>query len=680
MLTVYSIQGSPGASTTAMHLAARWASTGREVLLIEADPDGGSLSHNFGIQFTPGSASFVASGLPALSNHLIDHCQDVLFENLHVMPAPSSPTGARGIFQALADFADELRTISANEMAVIVDGGRLTTKTATSKLTSRAAAVAVVCRHNSQLSNLEDLRGVLAADPNGDGPQGCAVAVGRSPMDAEEWHDNFGLTFCGSIELVTDMASDLSAYLTRSKRKSKKWRASLEQVGEKLYAYAQPPVPDSSGPSRPAEQTSPTGAQRPEDADQAASAAMAPAAETSVGPDPAGYGQAPPMATAPGAEYAQVPPSRPDEAQTPGYGQSHFLPPTPQAQPDYSQSDYQPPPHEQSPPEAHQQPQYQPPPHEQSPPEAHQQPQYQPPPHEQSPPEAHQQPQYQPPPHEQSPPEAHQQPQYQPPPHEQSPPEAHQQPQYQPPPHEQSPPEAHQQPQYQPPPHEQSPPEAHQQPQYQQPPHEQSPPEAHQQPQYQPPPHEQSPPEAHQQPQYQPPPHEQSPPEAHQQPQYQPPPHEQSPPEGYQPQYQQPQYQQPAHEQSPPGGYQQPQYQPPAHEQSPPGAYQQPYEQPQYQQPAHEQSPPGGYQPAYEQPQYQQPPHGQSPPGGYQQPGPSAFGDPPLLGERPGSGVPLLGAEPPRRPYISPTGSFRDWAVKLHDLDSRDATAHRRGV
>ena len=136
VLTVYSTQGSPGASTTAMHLAAHWASEGREILLIEADPAGGSLSHNLGIQFTPGSASFVASGLPVQSNHLIDHAQDVLFENLHVMPAPASPTGARGIFDTFADFSEELRTISENEMAVIIDGGRMTADTAASALTT----------------------------------------------------------------------------------------------------------------------------------------------------------------------------------------------------------------------------------------------------------------------------------------------------------------------------------------------------------------------------------------------------------------------------------------------------------------------------------------------------------------------------------------------------------------
>ena len=323
MLTVYSTQGSPGASTTAMHLAAHWASEGREILLIEADPAGGSLSHNLGIQFTPGSASFVASGLPVQSNHLIDHAQDVLFENLHVMPAPASPTGARGIFNTFADFSEDLRTISENEMAVIIDGGRVTADTAASGLTTSAAGVMVVCRNNNQLPSLEDLRDVLAANHGGDGPQGCSVAVGKSPMSPEEWQENCGLTFCGSIEIVPDMATDLSAYLARSKRKSKKWRASLEEVGEKLYPYAQPPV--SNRPRRPAAAAAPPDTEVSGDAGQATPAAAAtfdPAAQ-----DPAGYGQAPPIAPPEGfPDYGQAPPMAP--VPQPGYGQSHYLPPT----------------------------------------------------------------------------------------------------------------------------------------------------------------------------------------------------------------------------------------------------------------------------------------------------------------------------------------------------------------
>ncbi|MYE08425.1 MAG: hypothetical protein F4Y05_02340 [Acidimicrobiaceae bacterium] len=315
MLTVYSTQGSPGASTTALHLAAHWASMGREVLLIEADPAGGSLSRNLGIQFTPGSASFVASGLPVLSSNLIDHAQDVLFENLHVMPAPATPAGATGIFRTFADSSDDLRAISENEMAVIIDGGRITADTAVSMLTTGAAGVLVVCRDNSQLSSLEPLREVFAAGPEHDGPHGFVTTIGKSALDDEEWLQSYGLTFCGAIGVDADMAADIAGHLNRNKRKSKKWRHGLERVGEKLYPVAQPPPSGRSREPRPAEQPAPRGTEPADDAGPAAAA-------------PPAYEPRPPDAYAPEA-YAptQYPPPVYEPGSPEAYPAGHHLPP-----------------------------------------------------------------------------------------------------------------------------------------------------------------------------------------------------------------------------------------------------------------------------------------------------------------------------------------------------------------
>ena len=331
MLTIYSGQGSPGASTTAMHLAALWASQDREVLLIEADPDGGSISHNLGIQFTPGSASFVASGQSVQSNHLIDHAQDVLFANLHVMPAPASPTGARGIFAVLADVADELRTISENEMAVIIDGGRISAETAASGLTAASAGTVVVCSDSSDLSSLNHLTDALSARPDIEAPAGFAVSVGKSPISDDDWRDTHSLTFGGSIETLSDTA-DLSVFLNRTKRKNKKWLTSLEQVGEALYPYAHPPM--SNRPRRTSEDSAP---------DTQPAAEAEPVADEPVGGDPAVYGEAPqtvpdsgfpayqpPMApAAQGYETYETPhdPAQPHPQWQQDYPPAHYLPP-----------------------------------------------------------------------------------------------------------------------------------------------------------------------------------------------------------------------------------------------------------------------------------------------------------------------------------------------------------------
>ena len=240
MLTICSGQGSPGASTTAVYIAALWASMDREVLLIEADPAGGSLSHHLGIQFTPGSASLIASGSPIVKSHLIDHSQDVLFEHLHILPAPPSPMAAKRIVKTLANHAEKLRKLSENEMAVIVDLGRITANPSSTRIMLNSAAVTVVLRPNSNLSNLDHLQQVVTMDPAEGKPVGSVVTIGKSLWTQEEWQEHHGLLLQGSIAKVPDMTGDLSAFLTRKKRKSRKWRRSLEVVGERLFEYAMP--------------------------------------------------------------------------------------------------------------------------------------------------------------------------------------------------------------------------------------------------------------------------------------------------------------------------------------------------------------------------------------------------------------------------------------------------------
>ncbi|WP_419947076.1 hypothetical protein [Candidatus Poriferisodalis sp.] len=240
MLTVYSSYRSPGASTTAIYLAAQWASTGRQVLLIEADGTAGTLSQKLGIQFTPGTASFMASGKPVTAASLVDHAQDVLFNDLHVMPTPSSPSGARSIAERFAHLGEELRDIADSEMAVIVDAGRLTPEARASELTTSAAAVLIVTRDNAQLPSLEHVHGGLAEEPDMPGPLGLVATVGPSPLKEDEWRSQHGLSFVGSVELTAERGTDLSMFMSRGKRKSRKLRSSIDKLADKLYEFAFP--------------------------------------------------------------------------------------------------------------------------------------------------------------------------------------------------------------------------------------------------------------------------------------------------------------------------------------------------------------------------------------------------------------------------------------------------------
>ncbi len=294
MLTVYSAHGSPGASTTAMYLAAQWASTDTEVLLIEADPGGGSLSHHLGIQFTPGAASFVASGLPVRGGNLIEHSQDVLYNNLHVMPATSSPAGAREIARCWEGQARALREVAETEMAVIIDGGRITADSASAALSAHAAGVVVVARGDSSPTTLQHLGALLSAEACGAGVHRSAVTVGDSALSAEEWAEQCDLAFAGAIKQFPDVSGDLAAFLNRNKRKSKRWRLSLEEVAAELLPYAKP-EPGASGQRAAADdgptlrivETPPEQAPAPEPAAAPAPEPSAPAPEPTAVPPPA---------------------------------------------------------------------------------------------------------------------------------------------------------------------------------------------------------------------------------------------------------------------------------------------------------------------------------------------------------------------------------------------------------
>ena len=359
MLTVYSTQGSPGASTLAVYLAAQWASSDREVALIEADPTAGSLSQKLGIQFTPGTASFVAAGKPVTAANLIEHTQDVLFNNFHAMPTPSGPSGARTVAEKFSRLGEELRDISDRELAIIVDGGRLTAQTRTSELTTSAAAVLVVSSGEVHLPSLEHMAGALVDDPTQPGPLGLVATVGPSPLTAAEWGRNHGLTMVGSVDLDPEHGTDLTMFMPRSKRKSRKLRGSVEKLADALYGFACPASTGSPRARLPANR--PEISEDPAEADGAPTRA-APDDVTAEAPPPAASASPPsqsPVAAAMPSAPAQAYPQQPYPQQP--YPQHDYpQPPYPQhdqPQQPYPQQPYPQPPYPQQPYPQHDQPQ-----------------------------------------------------------------------------------------------------------------------------------------------------------------------------------------------------------------------------------------------------------------------------------------------------------------------------------
>ena len=350
MLTVCSSQGSPGATTLAVYCAAHWASQGREVLLIEADGSAGSIAHKLGLQVAPGTASFLGSELPATAANLIEHAQDVLFNGLHIMPAPTVSAGAASAERRFSAVGEHLRDVSESEMAVVVDAGRLSGHMRDSGLIEAAAAVLVVSQGEEHLAGLEHLGDKLAADASQPGPLGLAVTIGPSALSATDWEERFGLSHVGAIAARFGVVPDLSMMVSRPSRKQRKLRSEIDLIASSLYDYAYPggaetPRARRPRPTAPSQQPAETSDAAPTDRSLDASPHLPEDSGTAPQPDdPQSAGRIPleerglqathlDWEETGGPAETQLLPPEPDVSRSPLYAcdPSHHVPTQPEA-------------------------------------------------------------------------------------------------------------------------------------------------------------------------------------------------------------------------------------------------------------------------------------------------------------------------------------------------------------
>ncbi|KAA2253313.1 chromosome partitioning protein [Solihabitans fulvus] len=131
LVAVVSVKGSPGVTTFATALAARWPAPGRPVL-VEADTSGGDLAARFSLESTPGLLSLAAAARRSADPALVWQHAQALPGGLPVVTAPPDADRARGALSALtpdpAAGAGVLRTAgNVPDAVLIVDCGRIDT-------------------------------------------------------------------------------------------------------------------------------------------------------------------------------------------------------------------------------------------------------------------------------------------------------------------------------------------------------------------------------------------------------------------------------------------------------------------------------------------------------------------------------------------------------------------------
>jgi cellulose biosynthesis protein BcsQ len=186
LVSVLSLKGSPGATTFAVALAARWPVPSR-VLLVEADPSGGDLGVRFSLPSMSGLMSLAAAARGGYDGDLVWQHAQQLPGGLPVITASPDADQARAALSALTPDPTEGHGIlreAANQpgTVVIVDCGRIDPGSPALSIVRACDVVVLLSRaHGDDLAHLSRrLPAVGRWSPN---PVLLLVGDGYAPGD-----------------------------------------------------------------------------------------------------------------------------------------------------------------------------------------------------------------------------------------------------------------------------------------------------------------------------------------------------------------------------------------------------------------------------------------------------------------------------------------------------------------
>jgi hypothetical protein len=240
-----STHGSPGVTTTVMGLAAAWRSTtGRDVLVIEADPDGGVLASRFeGLRADRSLADVVVSVRRSFEIDAVLSSAQPVWESVPVVVAPPS---AEQTHSALSSGGDRFAAglAAAGDLDVLVDVGRLTPRSPALHLARRAVVTAFVLRPSFEAAASLATR-VREVSAHGCDPS--LLLVGDRPYGADETERAVAAPVVGVLP-----ADDRAALVLgggpgsdRQVKRSLLWR-SLCELSSRLVTLV-PPTVDLTG-------------------------------------------------------------------------------------------------------------------------------------------------------------------------------------------------------------------------------------------------------------------------------------------------------------------------------------------------------------------------------------------------------------------------------------------------
>lgn len=236
-----STHGAPGVTSTVMGLAAVWrATTGRDVLVVEADPDGGVLATRFaGLRADRTIADVAVDVRRAFEMDVVLQSAQHVWDGVPLIVAPPSAEQAQS---ALAAAGERLAAglAGADGIDVLADLGRLTSRSPTIPLARRAVTTVLVARPSFEsVASLAPRVPELRAG-------GCTlslVTIGDAPYSPHDVEQAAGASLLAVLPVDPRSAAVFSGSggSPRRLQRSLLWRT-VADLATRLDAHAPTPV------------------------------------------------------------------------------------------------------------------------------------------------------------------------------------------------------------------------------------------------------------------------------------------------------------------------------------------------------------------------------------------------------------------------------------------------------
>ena len=195
VVTLASLRGAPGVTTTALLLA----STFSDAVVVEADLDGGVLAVRYGLGREPGLTTFAASGEDN-GHDWRAHAQDV--GGVPVLVGPDASAASASLWRTAGERITH-KLVAADGVAV-VDAGRV--RSLVPVVTASDLLAVLVCPIAEQLVALAHLVPTLQQATRG---QVAVVLVGDGPYRAVDVEGPLDVTVLGELPDDRDAAEAL---------------------------------------------------------------------------------------------------------------------------------------------------------------------------------------------------------------------------------------------------------------------------------------------------------------------------------------------------------------------------------------------------------------------------------------------------------------------------------------